>query len=140
MTERMKSINDTAKAMRRYIKEYEDKEHKTQKIKVGEEIVDVDIKMVPYVNWLNAIGARTLFCCQGWKDTSLINHCPYVTFRCDNLNVLAKILSSLKHDIDEDTMLIFGRCEVDVYQGQMRYYIRFDSIYHFAKCKKMLGL
>lgn len=127
--------------MRRYINNYNDeKTHRTKKIRVGEEIVDVDIKMIPYVNWMNSLGARTLYCCQGWKDQSEINYRPYVSFRCDDKKVLMQILDSLKFNIDWETMLRFGDCEIDVYQNELRYCITFHSIYHFAKCKKMLGL
>jgi hypothetical protein len=68
--------------------EYEAEPHTTQKVNVHGEIVDVDVGMVPIVNWINDLGGRTLFCCQGNPQP------PYVLFRANELaltQVMARI-------------------------------------------------
>lgn len=112
--------------------EEEDKTHRTQLLKVGNEIVDVDIKMIPFIKWMNSLdGIMTLYCCQGWRDRSMSNHKPYVLFECDNSKTLLRLLEHTSK---------FSTCYVDEYQGKVRYTLRFFTIYYFNKCKKELKL
>ena len=64
------------------------------KIKEGM-LAEVDVEMVPVVNWLNSIpGIETFACCQG----SEIEYCgePYVSFTCRSMKSLEVVLLKLE--------------------------------------------
>lgn len=56
--------------------------HKTKKINVCGQMVDVDVKIIPLVEWFNSNkGISTTYCCQGSKDG---NDHPYVGWNGGN--------------------------------------------------------
>jgi hypothetical protein len=68
------------------------KDHKTKSITIKR--ADVDVPMIPLINWLNSSfgDLTTEFCCQGDKNSGC-----YVLFRCfdwQELDRLARLLRS----------------------------------------------
>lgn len=56
---------------------------------------DVDVLMVPLVNWLNALDeTTTLYCCQGDPGDEPARG-PYVLFTCTNPLQLMRVLDAL---------------------------------------------
>jgi len=90
------------------------KPHPTQNtvIKRGQ----IDMKMVPVVNWLNSlVGVTTLHCCQGEPgDDEKASQSPYVSFTCCNSLSLIVILRKIRCGammslswLDEGCVLIY---------------------------------
>jgi hypothetical protein len=77
-------------------------DHKTVRIVIKE--ADVDVEMVPVVNWLNSFhSVTTQFCCQGndkakhkREDGKRLDP-PYVLFTCWDRQDLMQILWAIRH-------------------------------------------
>lgn len=96
--------------------------HKTESVSLGK--ADIDVGIIPTINWLNSLkGVQTTHCCQGHPDER-----PYVTFRCDNLWSLGTILGALNEYINERefSLSIYG----------LRFTIGFKSEKHLEVFQK----
>jgi len=92
---------------------YKNKRHKTKKISTPTGPANVDVEIIPIVNWMNSFdGIFTKYCCQGSVETIEENlsyasmdmeivhkhkyyNNPYVMFNCSNLDSLYKIFKIL---------------------------------------------
>jgi len=64
--------------------------HETRKIMVHGKEVDVDIEIIPVVEWINNLGGRTIYSCEGGRIQN-----PYVLFRAES-DALEKILAKVE--------------------------------------------
>jgi hypothetical protein len=101
------------------------KDHPTKKITIKR--ANVDVKIIPLVNWFNSYqSVTTYFCCQGepkkegQRDEEYIHHRPYVLFTCMNAVDLVSILSVLNY---KATVEIYW----NEFKSQIEYVARFDE-------------
>ena len=76
------------------------KPHPTQPVNIRGRLIDIDLDMIPVVEWLNSIhGVRTLYCCQGDIRKAPFTdggHPPYILLRCwslDSIGTICRILT-----------------------------------------------
>ena len=92
------------------------KMHRTRRVVIKS--ADVDVRIVPFVAWLNSFpDVFTRHCCQGDKDEG---EPPYCVFYCENSFTLAMVLKELR---------FYAGVEVEWYDsgGMVRYVVRFHN-------------
>ena len=79
-------------------------QHPTVKIEIDSKLVDIDVDIVPVVQWFNRFpGVKTRWSCQGGLPVAwLLAEEPYVVFFCNNLESLQKIAQEFKEFGSED--------------------------------------
>lgn len=80
---------------RRHADHNKQKDHPTKTLNVHGQDVEIDVDMIPVIQWLNAIpGVFTTFCCQGDadEDNNGKHKKPYVLWYSQNQNVTIAII------------------------------------------------
>lgn len=114
------------------------KRHTTQPIVINGNKVEIDDGMVSTVLFFNSLpGITTKFSCEGYDDSKLT---PYIVFTSTVEQSLRIILNSLREQVDMFTYLNYGICEIDVWNGENRYCIRWSSIESFRMWGVKRGL
>lgn len=130
-------------------------DHVTEKVRVGDTLVDVDIEIIPVVLWLNDLaGCRTMHSCQGetWSGMEDVRFQgvgrPYLVFSCGDPDSLRKILGLIRdfcsypgrdgvfNPSGRDLMKV----EVDLWDGVVRYDIRWPSLDSLRRFSGWIGL
>ena len=96
--------------------------HPTKKIVIKS--AEVDVKMIPLIEWMNKIGSvTTLFCCQGCDKKK---NPPYVLWTCFYGIDLVRVLEDFSYS-----------CKTEVawnqYKNQIEYYTHFENEKRFAQ-------
>lgn len=93
--------------------------------------VFVDKKILGTCRWINSFpGVITQYSCEGGKED---HNYPYILFLCYELKSLKKIAEATRDGNGNR----FANLSVDIYENEMRFIIRWLSLNHFNKFKKM---
>ena len=128
-------------------------QHKTERVTIDGEEVDIHCLMVGFIKWLNKLlTVKTNFCCEGGGKTS-----PYIQFLCRHDDDLRKVLFAIKPCFDTRLQEMFGErlplslergdrfvfatCEVemDMYVVSKRYCLYFGSKSMLIELNKYMG-
>ena len=131
-------------------------EHETERIRVKGKIVEVDVLMIPVVQWLNRLrGVSTFACCEGYDiprkvrrrlsaEAELGNYNldwvrPYVAFTCKSMGSLEAILRPI-----HPQSFVLGRCDVDYepFRAALTFSVLFntkDSLREYVKRLRRLA-